>query len=88
MAVTGDSPEKHRVGIIAECRELDSVPGRRAADAVARVVEPGAEHALKATGPYRDVKNAVGIVDWGLGVALAQCHGILRVFGTEQIPKP
>ena len=39
---------------------LDSVPGRWADDAVARVVELVREHSLQATGPCRDVNNAVG----------------------------
>ena len=42
---------------------LDSVPGRRADDAVARVVELVREDSLQATGRYSDVKNAV--VVWG-----------------------
>ena len=39
---------------------LDSVPGRWADDAVARVVELVREDSLQATGRYTDVKNAIG----------------------------
>ena len=40
---------------------LDSVPGRWADDAGARVVELVREDSLQATGRYTDVKNAIGL---------------------------
>ncbi len=70
MAVTGDSPEKQRVGIIAHCHGAADQAWSAAAVAAAcakceaepsRIVELVREDSLQATGRDRDMKSAVGL---------------------------